>query len=102
MDLMNADFSDEDSSSDDDNGDGVSGGKKMSSKELFDRYGETFPVHEAVEAGDRDAIGIALKKAVSVRTRRFFFFDDCIMDASIDASSVSFSMAFFFASASKS
>lgn len=75
MDLMNTDFSDEDSSEDESN---VGG---MTSKELFEKYGKIFPVHEAVEAGDRDAIGLALRKAGNLD---FNPDDELVDDVSID------------------
>jgi len=51
MDLMNTDFSDEDSEDD------------QESQKLFEKYGNAFPIHEAIECGDSEAIPTILKKS---------------------------------------
>ena len=51
MDLMNTDFSDEDSDED------------QESSKLFEKYGNANPIHEAIENDDANAIPVILKSS---------------------------------------
>eukprot|EP00939_MAST-03C_sp_MAST-3C-sp1_P000997 g997.t1 len=70
MDLMNADFSDEDSADEED------------SQKLFEKYGRVFPIHAVCEAGDAEAIAPVLQKSGNLDFNPEE--DELVEDVSID------------------